>query len=107
MFIGAITGRSSCAELSGPKKSPKSLGRDAASLTDEDIERALSEQIERVNAGLEHYERIGKFALIREDFPPEVRSINAFQKVKVTDRAAAARRYVEFIEQYLFGKNRS
>jgi len=69
----------------------------AASLSQEQIRAALWTQIERVNARLEHYERIREIAVLPEDFSAAVRSINVFQKVKV-DRKAVAERYRETIE---------
>ena len=74
------------------------LGIEASSLTNEQIEKAIWTQIEHVNARLEHYEKICKFALIETDFPLEVRSINIFQKVKV-DRQAAVMRYRSKIDE--------
>jgi long-chain acyl-CoA synthetase len=73
------------------------LHRDAASLADEQIRAALWTQIERVNARLEHYERIRAIAVMPEDFSAAVRSVNVFQKVKV-DRKAVAECYRETID---------
>jgi len=41
-------------------------------------------------------EQVGKIAVIEEDFPSEVGSVNVFAKVKV-DRPAAAQRYARAI----------
>jgi long-chain acyl-CoA synthetase len=73
------------------------LGRQEQSLSEDDVKTALWSQINRINARLEHYERIHKIAVFQEDFPPAVRSVNVFQKIKV-DRQAAAARYVNQIE---------
>jgi len=43
-------------------------------------------------------ERICKIAVMQTDFPPEVRSVNAFQKIKV-DREAVVRHYQQEIEK--------
>jgi long-chain acyl-CoA synthetase len=75
----------------------EALRRDIADLTDAEIEAALWSQIARVNGRLEVYEQIKKIAVLREDFPPEVRSINQFQKVKV-DRKMVAVRYRQEID---------
>jgi long-subunit acyl-CoA synthetase (AMP-forming) len=72
--------------------------RDPFSLTDSEIEAALSTQIARVNSRLEHYEQIRKMTVMKNDFPPEVRSVNVFQKVKV-DRKVVAERYRKEIEE--------
>ncbi len=75
----------------------EALKRDIENLSDEIIEAALWSQIARVNSRLEVYEQIRKIAVLRDDFPPEVRSINQFQKVKV-DRKMAAQRYGQEID---------
>ena len=46
---------------------------------------------------IERYEQIRKVAVMSDDFPTEVRSINHFQKVKV-DRDVVATRYQRDIE---------
>jgi long-subunit acyl-CoA synthetase (AMP-forming) len=74
------------------------LKRDPFSLTDSEIEAALSTQIARVNSRLEHYEQIRKMTVMKNDFPSEVRSVNVFQKVKV-DRKVVAERYRKEIEE--------
>lgn len=75
----------------------EAMNRDIANLSDAEIESALWSQITRVNRRLEVYEQIRKIAVLRDDFPPEVRSINQFQKVKV-DRKMVAARYEREIE---------
>jgi len=75
----------------------EALRRDIANLSDREIESALWSQIARVNARLEVYEQIKKIAVLRDDFPPEVRSINQFQKVRV-DRKMVAVRYRQEID---------
>jgi long-subunit acyl-CoA synthetase (AMP-forming) len=72
--------------------------RDRSSLTDFEIEAALWTQIAGVNARLEHYEQIRKISLMKNDFPPEVRSVNVFQKIKV-DRKVATERYRREIDE--------
>jgi long-subunit acyl-CoA synthetase (AMP-forming) len=75
----------------------EALKRDIENLSDEIIEAALWSQIGRVNARLEVYEQIRKIAVLRDDFPPEVRSINHFHKVKV-DRRMVAERFGQEID---------
>ena len=74
------------------------LGRDEASLADDEIETLLWRQIDGVNERLEHYEKIRKIALVRTDFPAEVRSVNVFQKTKI-DRRLVAERYRREIDE--------
>ena len=71
--------------------------RDEGSLSEDDVSAALWTQIERINGRLEHYEQIRKIAVIKNDFPDEVRSVNVFQKIKI-DRQAAAVRYGKEID---------
>jgi long-chain acyl-CoA synthetase len=73
------------------------LARDERSLSEDDINSALWSQIDRINARLEPYEQIQRIAVLQEDFPPAVRSVNVFQKIKV-DRQAAAAGYANEIE---------
>lgn len=73
------------------------LGRHPASLVETDIEPAVWHAVERVNTGLEHYEKIRGFRLMSEDFPTAVRSVNVFEKVKV-DRGEVAQRYAAEID---------
>jgi long-chain acyl-CoA synthetase len=68
------------------------LGRDAVNLSAAEIESQLWTQIERVNKRLESYEQVRKIAVMDADFPPQARSVNVFQKVKV-DREVVAARY--------------
>ncbi len=73
------------------QKIAESLGRDVAYLSEAEINAALWPQIERVNGRLEAYERICRFAVLPTEFPADVRSINHFQKVKVSRERVAAR----------------
>jgi long-chain acyl-CoA synthetase len=74
------------------------LNRDPFSLSDAEIETALWTLIARVNGRLEQHEQIRKFAVMKSDFPPEVRSVNVFQKINV-DRKAVAERYQKEIDE--------
>lgn len=76
----------------------ESLGCSVDSVTDQQIRMALNQRIARLNARLEHFERIQKFLVMKADFPLEVRSVNAFQKVKV-DRNKAAEHFRSQIEE--------
>ena len=79
------------------QKIAESLERDIANLSEDEIRTVLWRQIERVNGRLERYEQIRKVAVMPDDFPTEVRSINHFQKVKV-DRDVVATHYQREIE---------
>ncbi|MBI2986478.1 MAG: AMP-binding protein [Deltaproteobacteria bacterium] len=74
------------------------LKKDNARLTDREVESALWSRVERINARLEDYEKVRKIAALRNDFPEEVRSVTAFQKIKI-DRKAVEELYREEIER--------
>ena len=75
----------------------EALKCDIGNLSDAAIESALWLQIARVNGRLEVYEQVRKIVVLYDDFPPEVRSVNQFQKVKV-DRNGVAVRYEQEID---------
>lgn len=59
------------------------LKKAEVSLTDGEIETVLWLRVEKINARLEHYEKVRKIAVLKRDFPEEVRSVTAFQKLKI------------------------
>jgi long-chain acyl-CoA synthetase len=73
------------------------LGRIETTLSDSEVEAALSQRIELINTQLDDYERIRKLAVIPNDFPAELRSMIALQKIKI-DRQAVEDRYRAEIE---------
>jgi long-chain acyl-CoA synthetase len=68
------------------------VGCAAAGLSESQISAAVRTNIERVNRGLEAAEQIKRYAICPDDFPPQARSVNMFQKIKV-DRAWVAEHY--------------
>ena len=79
------------------RKIAVALAKQESSLPNDEIVAVLWPEIERINRRLEYYEQIREIAVIQDDFPVEVRSVNVFGKVKV-DRAAAAERYAKEIQ---------
>jgi long-chain acyl-CoA synthetase len=77
------------------------LNLSEAALSDGDIEAALWQHIDVINAQLEPYQKIGKIAVIAHDFPDEVRSVTVFHKIKI-NRQAVEQRYRESIERIYF-----
>jgi long-subunit acyl-CoA synthetase (AMP-forming) len=73
-------------------------GRSTSLLILRNYDAAAWTQIARVHGRLECYEQIRKIALIDRDFPPEVRSVNVFQKIKV-DRNTLVERYHSEIDE--------
>ena len=73
------------------------LGRPETTLSDSDIEAAVSERVDLINAQLDHYEKIRKVAVMSHDFPEQIRSTTALQKIKI-DRQAVEERYPKEIE---------
>lgn len=76
------------------------LGCDPAHLSKHAVEAALRARVEEINSGLELYERIRKFIVLDGDFPPEARSVNAFQKITVHRKAVEERYQKEIGEIY-------
>ena len=74
------------------------LDKEESSLTDDDIQRILWHRVEMINEGLEHYEQIRKMTVLKGEFSERVRSITAFQKVKV-DRRELGEIYRREIEE--------
>lgn len=62
------------------------------------MEKVLWSRMEKVNGKLESYEKIRKIVILQNDFPERVRSVNAFQKVKV-DRKAVEELYRKEIDR--------
>lgn len=74
------------------------LGSPRAAVTGEAARETLRQRIDRLNENLEDFEKVRDIALIAHDFPPSVRTITVFQKVKV-DRTAVAKEYAAEIER--------
>jgi long-subunit acyl-CoA synthetase (AMP-forming) len=58
----------------------------------------LQSRIDQINARLEQFEKIRKFAVMQNDFSDQVRTVTVFQKIKV-DRKAVEQRYQKEIEE--------
>jgi long-chain acyl-CoA synthetase len=65
------------------KRVAAELGKDEAALTDKEIESVIQPRVDEINGRVEDIEKIRKFALMREEFPPAVRSLNLIHKVKI------------------------
>jgi long-chain acyl-CoA synthetase len=72
------------------------LKKAEVSLSDGDIEAIIALRIEEINRRLESCERIREFRIMAADFPPEVRTVTVFQKIKI-DRKSVEERYQEMI----------
>ena len=79
------------------------LKKDRGSLSDREVEDALWPRVRRINDRLEDIEKVQKIVVMKTDFSENVRSITAFQKVKV-DRKAVEERYKNEIQQIYKGK---
>ncbi len=78
------------------------LGKSAASLTDAEMRDAIMRRIEDMNRALDEHERIRDIALMREDFPAQIRSATGF-KVKI-DRKAVQELYAPQVQQIYQGR---
>jgi long-chain acyl-CoA synthetase len=72
------------------------LNKAESSLSEADIQAAIASRIQQINEALEGYERIREFSIIECDFPPEVRGVTVFQKIKI-ERKAVEERYENII----------
>jgi long-chain acyl-CoA synthetase len=59
------------------------LKKDETELTEGEIEGAVQSSIDQINAKLEEVEKIHRIVVMKSEFPVTVRTITAFQKVKV------------------------
>ena len=74
------------------------LHKENAALTEREITTALQSRIDQLNQRLEQVEKVRRFAVMRDDFSDEVRTVTVFQKIKV-DRKAVEQRYQKEIEE--------
>ncbi|HEX9443682.1 MAG TPA: AMP-binding protein [Candidatus Binatia bacterium] len=70
-----------------PGRIAAELGKAEASLTPGEVHDALRARVERINRRLEDYEQVREIAVVPGDFPERVRSVTAFQKIKVDRKA--------------------
>jgi long-chain acyl-CoA synthetase len=80
------------------------LRKTESSLNETEIEELIRPRIETINGSLEEYERIRKLAILPADFSSAVRSVTAFQKIKV-DRQAFEENYRAIIDAIYAGQN--
>ena len=80
------------------KKIAAEFHKEESALTEPEIAGALHSRIDQINARLEQFEKIRKFAVMQNDFSDEVRTVTVFQKIKV-DRKAVEQRYQKEIEE--------
>jgi long-chain acyl-CoA synthetase len=79
------------------KKMVGEFHKEESALTESEIATVLQSRIDQINARLEQFEKIRKFAVMQNDFSDQVRTVTVFQKIKV-DRKAVERRYYKEIE---------
>jgi long-chain acyl-CoA synthetase len=88
-----------------PRLIAAALGRMETSLSDSDIEAALKERVDLINTQLDYCEKIRKIAVISRDFPEQIRSITALQKIRI-NRHAVEERYHKDIEAIYSGSRK-
>ena len=74
------------------KKIAEEFHKEESALTESEITTALQSRIDQINARLEQFEKIRKFAVVQNDFSDTVRTVTAFQKIKI-DRKAVEELY--------------
>ena len=82
------------------KKIASELKKEASALTEKEIEAIVQSRVEQINLRLEAVEKIRKIVLMLQDFPTEVRSVTAFQKIKIDRKAVEARYQKEISDIY-------
>jgi long-chain acyl-CoA synthetase len=80
------------------KKIAGELHKEHATLTEREIATAVQSRIDQLNQRLEQFEKVRRFAIVRDDFSDEVRTVTVFQKFKV-DRKAVEQRYRKEIDE--------
>jgi long-subunit acyl-CoA synthetase (AMP-forming) len=71
-------------------------------LTQTEIASALQSRIDLINARLEQFEKIRRFAVVPNDFSDAVRSVTVFQKIKIDRKAVEQQYQKEIAEIYGF-----
>jgi long-chain acyl-CoA synthetase len=79
------------------------IGKAPSAVNDADAHDAVMRRVKEINRRLDEHERIRDIALVREDFPERVRSVTAFQKVKI-DRKAVQELYAREIQSIYEGR---
>ncbi|HSE87157.1 MAG TPA: AMP-binding protein [Candidatus Binatia bacterium] len=74
------------------------LHKEESALTESEIATALQARIDHLNARLEQFEKIRKFAVMQNGFSDQVRTVTVFQKIKI-DRKALEQRYQKEIDE--------
>jgi long-chain acyl-CoA synthetase len=69
------------------KKISGEFHKEESALTESEITTALQSRVDQINARLEQFEKIRKFAVIQNDFLDEVRTTTVFQKIKIDRKA--------------------
>jgi long-chain acyl-CoA synthetase len=93
-------GKPSIAALIVPEKKriAAELHIEESALAETEIAGVLQSRIDQINKHLEEFEKIRKFAIVHSDFSDKVRTVTAFQKIKI-DRKAVAELYQKEIAQ--------
>jgi long-chain acyl-CoA synthetase len=84
------------------KKIAEELHKEAPALTQTEIASALQSRIDLINARLEQFEKIRRFAVVPNDFSDAVRSVTVFQKIKIDRKAVEQQYQKEIAEIYGF-----
>ena len=95
-------GRPSIAALIVPekKKIAAELHKEESALVEVEMATVLQSRIDQINARLEQFEKIRKFAVMQSDFSDEVRTVTVFQKIKIDRKAVAELYQKEIAELY-------
>ena len=95
-------GKPSIAALIVPEKKriAAELHKEESALVEAELARVLQSRIDQINARLEQFEKIRKFAVMPSDFADAVRTVTVFQKIKIDRKAVAELYHKEIAELY-------
>jgi long-chain acyl-CoA synthetase len=82
------------------KRIAAELHKEESALAEAEIKAVLQSRIDQINARLEVFEKIRKFAVMQNDFSDKVRTVTVFQKIKIDRKAVAELYQNEIAELY-------
>jgi long-chain acyl-CoA synthetase len=82
------------------KRIAAELNKEEEALVEVEIATVLQSRIDQINARLEQFEKIRRFAVIQSDFCAKVRTVTVFEKIKIDRKAVAELYQKEIAELY-------
>jgi long-chain acyl-CoA synthetase len=82
------------------KRIAAELNKEEEALVEVEIAAMLQSRIDQINARLEQFEKIRRFAVIQSDFSAKVRTVTVFEKIKIDRKAVTELYQKEIAELY-------